>query len=114
MHLFVDGELANWFLIARAGSSVLWMVLLHIAINVHYLRHHPNEFRIFIERAKDQSISKRLVLAVTGPIPLSYILYKNIEHVEITYAPYVMYDFTKTHHQGKHHYANQNYMEYIK
>ena len=112
-HLFPDGELANWFIIGKSGSPVLWAVLAHIAKTVHYLHNNQNALHFVSEIAEDKSISKRLVLTTTGPIWFTHILRQNLKYVDCTYLPYVTYDYTKKHTAGKNHYSNQLYTEYM-
>jgi mannosyltransferase OCH1-like enzyme len=113
IELFPNGEFTNWFILGKSGSPVLWMALVHIAKMVHYLHSNQNILNLVTEIADADSISKRLVLTVTGSIAFTFVLQKYLKYVECSYLPYVEYDFTKKHQAGKNHYSMQSHTEYL-
>ena len=113
-HLFPNGELTNWFILGKSGSPVLWMALVQIAKMVHYLHSNQNILNLVTDIADDDdSISKRLVLTVTGPVAFTFVLQQHLKYVECSYLPYVKYDFTKKHQAGENHYSMQSHTEYL-
>lgn len=111
-HLFPGGEFANWFFYApKPGSHLLWIILTRIAKNIKVLQTKgPNSIPLFSEISGDtESISKRLVVAATGPIVSTQVLLQHPRTVDASYYTYLSYNAVTRGSRkiGAEHYSNQ-------
>jgi hypothetical protein len=73
-HLFLTGEVQNWYVYGRSGSAVLWSVIETVVHNVNRLHAEPYHYEIIRGMVGDQPLAAGVVLATTGPIMLTRFL----------------------------------------